>query len=108
MADPVWNRVLRVWGAFCDGGRTLRDRPVLRDRRCLLLPYHRSKRAVGCLGLRVHRIRNLLLPMCPFGHNASTSKTDPKRRLGANKARIEKSLHSRPRVRNKKELIVSD
>src|SRR3989442_1443603 len=38
MADIVWGRVLRVWSSLCHSGRTLRNRPVLRDRGCLLFP----------------------------------------------------------------------
>src|SRR5205807_4097727 len=79
MADIVWSRVLRVWSSLCHSGRTLRNRPILRDRRSLLFPDHRSKRAVGRVGLRVHRTRTLLLPVYTFGFDASADKTDQRR-----------------------------
>src|SRR6267143_5933233 len=92
MADTIWNRVLRVWGTLCYSGRTLRNRPILRDRWCLLFPNHRSEGAVGRLGLRVHRVRNLLFPGCTFGFNASADKADQTRAPDQDKARIKKSI----------------
>ena len=50
---------------------------------------------MGCVGLRVHGIRNLLLSVCLFGLNASKDKTDQKEKYQIrNKGRIEKvSVH---------------
>src|SRR5438094_8983112 len=95
MADTVWNRLLRVWGTLGHSRRTLWNRPILRNQRCLLLPNHRSTGTVGCVGLRVHRIRNLLLHMYLFSINASTGKANRKKRLQIRgKPRIKKvSLH---------------
>src|SRR2546422_8292265 len=95
MVDTFWNRLLRVWGTLSHSRRTLWNRPILRNQRRLLLPSHRSEGTVGCVGLRVHRVRNLLLHMCLFSPNASTGKADWKERLQIRgKPRIEKvSLH---------------
>src|SRR6266516_6404892 len=91
MADTVWNRLLRIWRTLSHSRRTLWNRPILRDKRCLLLPSHRSEGTVGCVGLRVHRIRNLLLHMHLFSTDASTGKADWKKRLQIRgKPRIEK------------------
>src|SRR6266568_2999570 len=92
MVDTVWNRVLRVWSTLCDCGRALWNRPILRNQWWLLFPNHRSKRAVGRVGLRVHRVRNLLFLVRILGFDASTDKAPNKEGPPIrNKDRIEKN-----------------
>src|SRR5467141_750240 len=92
MVDTVWNRVLRIWGTLCHCGRALWNCPILRDQWCLLFPDHRSERAVGRVGLRVHGVGTLLFLMCILGFDASADKTPHRERpLIRNKGRIEKN-----------------
>src|SRR5213594_710166 len=90
MVDTVWNRVLRIWANLwqCVGARW--NRPMLRDQRCVLFPDHRGERAVGRVGLRVHRVRTLLFLVRILGFDASAYKAPRKERPPIrNKDRIE-------------------
>src|SRR5213594_4367977 len=106
MVDTVWNRVLRIWGTPCHCGRALWNRPILRDQRCVLFPDHRSERAVGRVGLRVHRVRTLLFLVRILGFDASADKAPRKERPPIrNKDRIE-NLCVSLKVLRKEELTV--